>query len=403
MNLRFWTIVAILGINIIGGLICLGAVIAGRNILGDAAYVDYILTCGLFGLSNYLLIGLPEYIIDRNAHHADLVIETRTIFICMLQILCSTIFLISLYYLMYIFNDRYLSIVLWQIIMFVPQCAVSLMRAHLESKNQQIFSNIIKNSVTSSVYVFPVIMMQYFIMTEVYVIIATFLTIIAIIIYLFVLRKWTIEKYNLEGESYSSIFRRGIAINTIWAQTQFIPFIDKLFSSHLDLPSAARFVFLSELTQRIALIYGTIGQVSFPQFVRSKENVGDFNSLVRKTSIFYLLIIVGIGIIIVAITKFFPALSAKYVGTEQLVLLLIWLSALFTGLYSLRIRPVYVQRGSTVLCCAIIITAAIHFAGLSIFGVSITGIAAVGAFSAALHFIFSYVLINHLMEKYVDR
>ena len=402
LSLRLQTIIndkesralfTILVINVISALLCLLFVTLGRKDMADSDFIAYIFFCGMFGLSNYLFFGMQEYIykIKRNGQNI-FPLDYGKFFGALSLLSWVGIYISS----KIIYSNELIVQTLDLFVLLFPLHAISILfRTVFEFNFKREMSALFKGFNIVAIYSRP-----FFNSTDMWILVT-----IAVFSFTSValgLRalKFLTFKASSENISIKSILTSGFNVNFVWGYSQLIPLIEKaFFVFFLPLTVSAPLLFLSEIFQRGAIIYGMIGNFYFPRLAELVEEKITFNKyILRQYYIFVSFVILAVlSVIFVALIM--PSVVTYFGGSELNPL---FIGVFFTqfvcmGSFSLLVRPLYLLNKINLVAGLLFISMTIYCVIFFVVGESLTGLLA-----ALIVHVFLDVLMAICILKYKE-
>ena len=349
----------------ITAVFCLVLAVYAKVELSDDDYLLFIYIISLFGISNYLLIGMPEYIIANTVKsrvgallHAKIIHAFALLSCLALGILCAGYFVLD-----FIFSDQnFQKALIFQIFVFIPQSYIIFHRSIYESQYQQVESNKIKSIVMLSIYSLP--------LHAEYVTYAAFNLFVLLLVglYLYNNHKYQVCKSlrHSKRHSFKNILLKGSYLNGVWSYTQVVSLAEKMIITSFDKSFGVEFSFVSDMIQRISILYGTLGQYYLPILAKLKENLKFkiVNSEQIKIFVQFFIFIAFVGLIdmwFFNVYLFFPIDIAIYTDNFYYLLIIF----LFNGLLSLTVRPIYIIEESKKQLILLFVIGATYIAVIS--------------------------------------
>lgn len=327
----------ILTTNLLSAVLCLGFVTYGRYKMVDSEFILYIFICGLFGLSNYLFFGMQEYIYRGKRYGKNIIPVKYIKYFVMISLFSWT--MIALLPKIIVFNEVIVKALEFHVVLFPLQAASILLRSVFEFNIQREFPAIIKAINVTAIYSRPIFEDQ----ASWSILVLSIFFASSLILGGKALKNFTIIKGNSET-TLKDIFLTGFNVNAVWAYSQVIPLIEKAFFLKLFSSStSATLIFLSEIFQRAAIIYGMVGNFYFPRLAENTKKIGEFRRIVVLQFKVYVALVFVAGISTILLATFFPfARSYLDLRDIQIDYILVFGSQfLLLGFLSLLVRPLY--------------------------------------------------------------
>jgi hypothetical protein len=313
----------------------------GKSILSDNSYMFYLYFISIGGLYNYFLFGAPDYVILKVSQQTKTHVISKSLLISftLISIIGFLLYVALAILVMHLSSIESLNNAIRMQLVFAPlQSCIIFQRSILEGSGNQIYSVFIRNVLVLFQYAYPVFtnINQY--------VAVNILIQIGVIVIFFRTNQFYFDADITNWSAIKLIISSGAFLNSIWMYTQLVPIIDKVISNELMSEFNVDFAFFSDMLQRMAIIYGTLGQFHFPYMSKLTREYHRFErTYAIQIIIMFLFSIAMILFLLIDVnyTKLHKLLPTKL--NDQPYAAVLFLTVFFlNSIFSLSIRPIYI-------------------------------------------------------------